>query len=275
VDANSIAALAGLPAEMNVSLLVYDPENNTVEMKKATSLQTILTLPGQANRAVFSPDGKSIAYADETGMQIVNVETQEVTSIPNAVGANIAWSPDGSQLAFVSGGEGIYVVGAADGQPARRVSALANEAIAGWSPDGAALYLDQPDLSGGSWMLRKVDINTGAAENLFVLENASRKAPFAALSPDGRWLAYRDSELNSLLLADMSAAGAANVLADLSGHPEYIAITNISWSGKWLAIGLAGRDGDFDALLVDPSTCQSYRLDGVGGYLLGIVIGGQ
>ncbi|HZU85903.1 MAG TPA: hypothetical protein VFF78_00380, partial [Anaerolineaceae bacterium] len=280
VDTNTIAALPGVPAEMAGMLMIYDPVNTIVETRDLASLQAAFTLPNAANRAVFSPDGSQIAYSDETAMQIVDAATGQTTRVINyALGYNTAWSPvpqgedDQSKLAYVAGGAGIYVVGVEDGKPPYRVSEIANESIAGWSADGAFLYVTQPDLSSGSWMLRKIDVNSGAAENVFTLENASRKAPFAALSPDGRWLAYRNMDLNAILMvetqnvASLPTGGEARQLVDLSGSPDYIAIGNLVWSGGWLGANLLGDEGEFAALLVNPATCEAYRIDGVGGYL--------
>lgn len=271
---SAACALSEVPAEISGRLMIYDPKQQLVRVSDFGAQQPDFTLPNAANRAVFSPDGLSIAYADDTAMHILDASSgQPMRSINYALGYNIAWSPDGSSLAYVAGGAGIYLVDNQEGALPRRVSDQANEALAGWSADSAYLYITQPDLSSGSWLLRKVNVQSGAAENVFVLSDASRKAPFAALSPDGNWLAYRNAQLNTVLLAELPGDGLSpRTLVELSGSPNYTTVGSLAWSGEWLAVNLLGSQEQFAVLLVNPATCQAYRLDGVGGYLLGVVL---
>ncbi len=272
-DANSLPTLAGLPEGLSGSVLAYDPDKNVVTLQDMATLQSLLTLPSQANRAALSPDGKRIAYSGEGGIQIVDVGMQPTTSLQGPGGYNTAWSPDGSQLAYVDGANGIYTADVTGGAAPRQLSSAAHEAVVGWSPESGSLYVLQPDLSGGTWMLRRIDAASGAAENLFVLADASRKAPAAALSTDGRRVAYRDGELNSVLLADLQDGGAApHLLLDISGSPDFEAISGLFWSGQWLGVGLVGGGGSYSLVLIDPASCAAYRIDGVGGYLLGMAV---
>lgn len=127
-------------------------------------------------------------------------------------------------------------------------------------------------------MLHKINADSGAAEDLFILPDASRKAPSASLSPDGQWIAYRDSQLDSVLLLSVAEgqAAAPRTLVDISGNPDFSGISGMFWSENWLGVGLAGSDSQsYTLLLLDPATCQAYRLDGIGGYLLGLVVSSQ
>lgn len=85
----------------------------------------------------WSPDGTRIAYTDDGNLVVVEVSSGRQTRLIDTadVGAG-AFSPDGSQLAFVRGGQ-VFVMPSAGGE-ARRVS---EERVGGprWSPDGTML----------------------------------------------------------------------------------------------------------------------------------------
>ena len=100
----------------------------------------------------FSPDGTKIAYIDGmhdwgNGLRVMdadgsnvrvlldsNGELSDGISIPYCEGA-LAWSPDGSRLAFCGPG-GIWVIGV-DGSGLRKV--IPNGENPSWSPDGSRI----------------------------------------------------------------------------------------------------------------------------------------
>lgn len=113
----------------------------------------------------ISPDRSSVAFLELEGVRSANVDfrlvtmpldggraTVRATRIRQAFGQGLSWSPDGSALAYLSGGDeegrGLWVVDAADGAP-RRVAELrpgqAAEVAPTWTSDGRALLVSAAD----------------------------------------------------------------------------------------------------------------------------------
>lgn len=132
--------------------------------------------PGDNRGARFSPDGHLLAFISKRSgkaqvylMPVDGGEAWPLTSLPQGVGGDLAWSPDGSQIAFTAGpaSEGndardkpqpyrvdryvyrfdglgyldqavqdIYVIPAAGGEPRRLTADRASHGDPQWSPDG-------------------------------------------------------------------------------------------------------------------------------------------
>src|SRR5512133_825836 len=147
-----------------------------------------------SGRAAVTQDGTRLAYPTAGGMVIYDLANDKTTEVAGVFGRDLRWSPDGSQMASVNPGDafGIFVTGS-DGKNPRQLSNLGYESIAGWSPDGSTVYYAIPGSGGNGFLLRAVEVSTGNTRDLFVLENSSRNAPMPAVSPDGKWIAYRAS----------------------------------------------------------------------------------
>lgn len=121
------------------------------------------------------------------------------------------------------------------------------------------MYFTAPGLDG--WTLYAIDRATNAVKTLFVLEDASLKAPNATVSPDGAWLAYRDEALNAYLVrmdgTDRHLVASGN-------------IGTIVWSGDWLGIGLSNFYTGETFVLLQPQTCQAFNLPELHGELEGL-----
>jgi hypothetical protein len=106
-------------------------------------------------------------------------------------------------------------------------------------------------------------VATSAVKTLFVLEDASLKAPNAAVSLDGTWIAYRDRVMN-VYLVRMDGTNRHLVASGSVG------ISTIAWSGDWLGIGLENFNAEDTLVLVQPQTCQAYTLPELHGNLEGL-----
>ena len=154
----------------------------------------------------ISPDGSRIALAltdPRTGGSDIWIRDLErdvpfqVTSAPRSEMVPV-WSPDGSRLAFStdwSGPPNLYLQ-SLDGNEAQ-VLLPANrqvQRLADWSPDGTSVVFtwDQS----GSTDLWAIDPDSGTQDKLpepRKLFNSPQRQSAGRFSPDGRWLAYTQS----------------------------------------------------------------------------------
>jgi Tol biopolymer transport system component len=137
----------------------------------------------------WSPDGRTVAYAAETGDRF-EVFVRQVGGGP-AVPVSEAlpgshrrpqWSPDGSRIVFQAAGS-IYAVAALGGaprlliQPSQPGSWVAYPA---WSPDGRMLaYVE-------NWAIFQRPVEGGQAK--LITRQPAAHSP--AWSPDGEWIAF-------------------------------------------------------------------------------------
>jgi hypothetical protein len=147
--------------------------------------------------AVFSPDGTRLAFARRSPFQIwvydfATGDSRQITS-GQGVKYQVAWSPDGSQIAFVArrdGYDGIYRI-ASDGTGVEEL--LYGHTLGvnlwgslDWSRDGRFLCFE----SGGVLFLLALDGDRRAVELLREEYNVTQGRFF----PDGRFFAYTSDE---------------------------------------------------------------------------------
>jgi hypothetical protein len=91
-----------------------------------------------------------------------------------------------------------------------------------------------------------------------------------ALSPDGKWIAFRARDNSSLYLIGLSGGPARLLMADPGD-----AISGIDWErgGHLLGVSVITRDvPDGIFLLIAVDSCETYRLPGLSGELDGVFI---
>jgi hypothetical protein len=271
LNADTFQALMPLPTGLDGSMLMAElnPALQMVLVSFDGSQRQVLAAGN--SRGALTQDGARLAYPGDRGIVLLEVASQITSVLTGKSGYDLHWSPNGTRLAFVSPGEqpGIWVIGA-DGSGQRRLSDLGFETIAGWSPDGKRLYYAAPDSGGNGWLFKAVEVNTGVEEDLFILENASRKAPMPALSPDSKWIAYRASDNSSLYLIRTDGTQQRLVM-----DQPTTAISRFVWEkqGHLLAISLItpkSPNGVVVLLQIDP--CEAYILPGLHGEVEGMLI---
>ncbi|HEX8943641.1 MAG TPA: PDZ domain-containing protein [Gemmatimonadaceae bacterium] len=163
--------------------------------------------------AVLSPTGVRAAF--EVRGDIVTVPTdkgdfRDLTRSPAAHDRSPGWSPDGTQLAWLSDASGEYqlMIGDQSGLSKPRAISLPGAAFYSgleWSPNGKLIALEDNHLD-----LWAIDVATGHATKIDTDTYATPGRDFdATWSSDSRWIAYTkslDSHLRAIFVASPGAA---------------------------------------------------------------------
>lgn len=271
LDANSFQALPLLPAGLDGKVVLTQLNPNMQILLAGMDGGQQQVIATDSGRAALTQDGTRLAYPTAEGIVIYDLTSGDSIWVSGVFGRDLHWSPNGSQIASVNAGDsfGIFITGS-DGLNSRQLSNLGYESIAGWSPDGSTLYYAIPGSGGNGFLLRAVEVSTGNTRDLFVLEDSSRKAPMPAVSPDGKWIAYRASDNSSLYIQAMDGSPARLVL----DNPA-TAINGIAWEKESHLLGgslITPELPDGEIILIAPDSCEIYRLPGLSGELDGILI---
>jgi Tol biopolymer transport system component len=178
-------------------LTVFDRQGQTVGVVGPRDLY---------NQPVFSPDAKRMAVVKpdlekETNdlwvVDVASAKAIQITSSKPREGANSpAWSPDGSQVAYVALREGYFGLyrKASNGQGTEELlyKSSAPMTLTDWSQDGRHLTYFSTDLSGGG--LYALPLNAeGERKPIEVFRNKSQlQGP--RLSPDNRFMSFVSNE---------------------------------------------------------------------------------
>ncbi len=136
-----------------------------------------------------SPDGSLIAFSYMGDLWTVPAEggTASRLTIHEAYDDTPKWSPDGTSIAFASdraGNNDVYVLPFGGGAPERLTWHSAYDNLQCWARDGASLfftsYRDSLETN-----LYRIDADGGMPRRVLFDRGFN-----AAVSPDGRWLAY-------------------------------------------------------------------------------------
>ena len=161
-------------------------------------------LEGQYREISFSPDGRRVALSRNTGphdsdIWIADVDRGGASRFTSAASNNNqepVWSPDGARLAFVSlrnGPRDLFVKPSNGAAPEDVLYASGNQFkdVRSWSPDGKWIVFEQgdPKTSVDLWML---PMDGERTPKPYLRTPASEQ--YAAISPDGKWLAYSSDE---------------------------------------------------------------------------------
>lgn len=259
----------------NGSVIAYECEGNiwVLETSKEDShpIEIFATTGPKTNRIerevfqkdatemVPSPDGKEVAFLVHGKIFIMNTsggEAKRLTQFPGRE-SQVAWSPDGSKIVFISdqgGSEDIYIArpGGTDTTFVDcikvDISQITHtdemEGRLSWSPDGKRIaYLTGAsdriaDYTFGHLYIIRPD---GKGRKLVVRKSLIRDHSW---SPDSRWIAFSCyGEVPDLEVFIVSANGGDYV--NISKHPEED--RNPMWSPDGTTISfLSKRAGNFD-----------------------------
>jgi Tol biopolymer transport system component/predicted Ser/Thr protein kinase len=216
--------------------------------------------------AAISPDGRYLAYADQTGLLVRSLDTGETH--PIALPADFSriwidsmcWFPDGGRLLVSTAGKDsntwiVTVVGQATPQLLRR-----NSRFAALSPDGQSIaFMEAARESHGLWV---AGLNGEAAHEL-VQAGETGFAGQPAWSPDGHWIAYLHASKSPsgpgpefTIEIQPAAGGPAKTLVSRASLPKPNGVSEASedflyWSRDWHLLFAAddvSRVSDQDSL---------------------------
>jgi Tol biopolymer transport system component len=156
----------------------------------------------------FSPDGTRLAFSTRNSNRTSDIWILEIargvsTRFTFDPSSNIyaVWSPDGTRIAFSSdrgGTRDIFVKSTSGAEPEKAIltGGLFKDACA-WSPDGTLLVYrtHDPKTQYDLWRVS----TSGEGEPTPYLASPYNE-PAAAISPDGRWIAYLSDESGRLEL---------------------------------------------------------------------------
>ena len=154
----------------------------------------LAAFPGLNMSGAVSPDGKRMAlilskdgHPDLYVMELRNRAVRRVTRTPQALAASPSWSPDGSEIVFVSdraGGRPHLYVTDPRGANIRRLTFQGRENVApDWGPNGLIAYASR---RGGRYRLFVIDPATGHKRQV-TQDEADYTDP--AWAPNGRHIA--------------------------------------------------------------------------------------
>jgi Tol biopolymer transport system component len=269
-DVNAGKSLSFAPVSVsNNSVLAYQSAGQTarqmVWLDRSGRQLGVSGEPGEYGPPRLSPDGHRAAVAklrpDGRGSDIRIVDVNGSTS-PFSAAAPVnetspVWSPDGSRLAFAEnrgGVDDLYVRPVNAGGGAREELLFKNgfsKYPVDWSREGrTVLFL----VSGKGTMpgIWSITPGTGHAS---LIEDSSRSDVNAALSPDGKWLAYQSDESGRSEVYVQPNDGAAlarkrrrQISADGGGLPRWrgdgAEIFYITVSGRLTSVAVRGMSGN-------------------------------
>ncbi len=211
--------------------------------------------------AALSPTGVRAAFEARGEIFTVPTEKGDARNLTQTSGADEhspSWSPDGSQLAWLSDSDGVHhlIIGDQAGLAKPRVVALPSGGVAyfsdlQWSPGGKQLTLQDNHLD--LWLL---DVASGRASKIDSDLYATPGRSFdATWSPDSKWIAYTKSLDNHLRavfvygIADGKSFQLTDALADAVSpafdaggkYLYFLASTDIGPRTSWLEMSQVDR----------------------------------
>jgi serine/threonine protein kinase len=206
-----------------------------------------------ASDVTFSRDGKWVAYMTVPSFTLwrsrVDGSERVQLTYPPAAATLPVWSPDGTQIAYISSELGkpwkIFLISAQGGSPEELLPEKVSEVDASWSPDGAQLAFGRlSTFNPATNDIQLVDVKTRKVSTL--PGSAGLFSP--RWSPDGRYLAAISVEgSHKLMLYDFHSQKWTEWLADASivGYP--------AWSAD-------SRYIHFDNLSIENPSCERLQV---------------
>jgi Tol biopolymer transport system component len=148
----------------------------------------------------WSPDGTKLAYTSGGDILVIVLASSSTTNLTSsgATDSSPAWSPDGTKIAYASGGD-ILVVPAAGGTAQNLTNSGATESAPSWSNDSAKIAY----ASGGD--IWSMPATGGPPLTQLTANSFAESSPL--WSPDGAQIAFTRDTSGNLDIWSMPAAG--------------------------------------------------------------------
>jgi sugar lactone lactonase YvrE len=172
--------------------LVYAPVNADRPaptlgwMSPQGTFTEVMTLPVDANGGALAPDGHSAAVQAGRKVYLVDLERRVTTllDVKQPIVESLAWHPDGRRLTL--GGPYLSLFDIDTGRETRLTESGRPKRFASWTPDGKTVAYMTFNPSNDIHVLTPGD---GSAPRPLIASDAREFDP--AISPDGKWIAYR------------------------------------------------------------------------------------
>lgn len=211
-----------------------------IEPPRVASRQVI----GVNSRPRWSPDGRLLAYqADRVpggGMGARRIILQSVDSgeerdlnVPLPYFQRAEWFPDGRAVLLQArsprGTRGFFKVDLATGETTLAVPRPEQQGYApAWTRDGRSIVFSTSTTGGGRVLLEH-DLTSGSDRIVYRVP-AGRTAGDSSISPDGRWLAFREGNAPSIIKVMPVAGGEARELVRVEQPDGIPGFGGINWT---------------------------------------------
>jgi Tol biopolymer transport system component/serine/threonine protein kinase len=183
--------------------------------ESAVEVAPFTSFPGDERLPSFSPDGNRIAFSwdgdqgDNTDIYVKQIGTETLQRLTTDPAPDIQprWSPDGLDIAFLrqkSGAFELYVMPSIGG-PERKVTEISlvepgrfDTVQMSWSPDGKWLAVSDKSSAEAPYSIFMVGRDSGEKRQLTSPISGSTGDLSPAVSPDGKNVAYRHSEIGGV-----------------------------------------------------------------------------
>lgn len=177
----------------------------------ATGRPSLVATGGLNTGGSFSPDGRRIALSKDGNICVIGVDGSGLVKLTSgdALDVSPSWSPDGSQIVFISDRAGrpqVYVMNS-DGSGQRKVSSMAmDQGSPKFSPDGKMIAFEA---NPGPWRIYVTNADGSGTPRK--VSNGPGSDEHPSWSPDGRMLVYSSGGGGSSSLYLIPALGGTAV----------------------------------------------------------------
>jgi Tol biopolymer transport system component len=267
-DIGAVRSMALAPISVSGNgILVYQsvgkPTRQMVWLDRGGKQVGQVAQPGDYGPPRISPDGTRAAVA-KLGPDGVNADlwildaagnATQFTATPKHEGSPV-WSPDGSKIAFFANPEGVYDIYVKPVNGEGRAELLFKSTLpkypTDWSRDGRYILFGviSPNTKSDVWAITTADRKAAPILDTIYSEG------FAALSPDGKWLAFQSDQSgrNEVYVQPFEGATAGTkkrwlVSAGGGGLPRWrgdgAELFYMTSGGRMMALSVHAAGGDF------------------------------